>query len=204
LSNLLDASFCIEALEDELIQGRPEIFNTNQGGQITGDDFTGVLHADGIAISMDGRGSDRAPLFFLDSPKFVRDTRQRCYSAGFSSPYPSVENGGSEADRGREGKRGMHVGAGIAEVDIGRETLTYRLRRIAISPRRSGKRWTSISLPAAARNCPTVRIKQRRFLFDLADHARRRPRIGRGANSPSRVQVSKLPLILLRDFGRCE
>jgi hypothetical protein len=64
LSNLLDANFCIEALEDELIQGRPEIFNTNQGGQFTGDDFTGVLHADGIAISMDGRGSDRAPLFF--------------------------------------------------------------------------------------------------------------------------------------------
>jgi hypothetical protein len=168
LSNLLDASFCIEALEDELIQGRPEIFNTNQGGQITGDDFTGVLHADGIAISMDGRGSDRAPLFFLDSPKFVRDTRQRCYSAGFSSPYPSVENGGSEADRGREGKRGMHVGAGIAEVDIGRETLTYRLRRIAIRPPALRKRRARNSLPAPAQIVRSLRIKQRGFIFDLA------------------------------------
>jgi putative transposase len=56
LSNLLDASFCIEALEDALSQGRPEIFNTDQGSQFTDDDFTGVLHAHGVAISMDGRG----------------------------------------------------------------------------------------------------------------------------------------------------
>jgi putative transposase len=56
LSNLLDASFCIEALEDALRQGRPEIFNTDQGSQFTDDDFTGVLHAHGVAISMDGRG----------------------------------------------------------------------------------------------------------------------------------------------------
>jgi putative transposase len=56
LSNLLDASFCIEALEDALSQGRPEIFNTDQGSQFTDDDFTGVLRAHGVAISMDGRG----------------------------------------------------------------------------------------------------------------------------------------------------
>jgi len=56
LSNLLDASFCIEALEDALSQGRPEIFNTDQGSQFTDDDFTGVLCAHGVAISMDGRG----------------------------------------------------------------------------------------------------------------------------------------------------
>ena len=30
LSNLLDASFCIEALEETLSEGRSEIFNTNQ------------------------------------------------------------------------------------------------------------------------------------------------------------------------------
>ena len=56
LSNLLDSSFCIEALEDALSQGRPEIFNTDQGSQFTGDDFTDVLRLHGIAISMDGRG----------------------------------------------------------------------------------------------------------------------------------------------------
>jgi putative transposase len=56
LSNLLDASFCIEALEEALSQGRPEIFNTDQGSQFTDEDFTSVLCDHGVAISMDGRG----------------------------------------------------------------------------------------------------------------------------------------------------
>jgi putative transposase len=56
LSNLLDSSFCVEALEDALCQGRPDIFNTDQGSQFTGDDFIDVLRVHGVAISMDGRG----------------------------------------------------------------------------------------------------------------------------------------------------
>ena len=56
LSNLLDASFCIEALEEAMRQGRPEIFNTDQGSQFTDEGFTGVLRGHGVAISMDGRG----------------------------------------------------------------------------------------------------------------------------------------------------
>jgi putative transposase len=56
LSNLLDSHFCVEALEDALGQGQPEIFNTDQGSQFTGDDFIDVLRAHGVAISMDGRG----------------------------------------------------------------------------------------------------------------------------------------------------
>jgi putative transposase len=56
LSNLLDASFCIEALEEALSHGRPEIFNTDQGSQFTDEDFTSVRCAHGVAISMDGRG----------------------------------------------------------------------------------------------------------------------------------------------------
>jgi len=56
LSNLLDASFCIEALEEALSQGRPAIFNTDQGSQFTSMAFTGVLERAGIQISMDGRG----------------------------------------------------------------------------------------------------------------------------------------------------
>jgi putative transposase len=56
LSNSLDVSFCIEALEEALGRGCPEIFNTDQGSQFTSDDFTGILLSRGIAISMDGRG----------------------------------------------------------------------------------------------------------------------------------------------------
>jgi len=57
LSNTLDASFCVEALQEALARyGVPEIFNTDQGSQFTSDDFIGVLESQGISISMDGKG----------------------------------------------------------------------------------------------------------------------------------------------------
>jgi putative transposase len=57
LSNTLDVSFCVSALEEALARfGRPEIFNTDQGSQFTSAAFTGVLASAGIRISMDGRG----------------------------------------------------------------------------------------------------------------------------------------------------
>ena len=57
LSNTMDVSFCVSALEEALARfGRPEIFNTDQGSQFTSAAFTGVLAAAGIRISMDGRG----------------------------------------------------------------------------------------------------------------------------------------------------
>ena len=56
LSNTLEALFCVEALDQALVIGRPEIFNTDQGAQFTGDAFTGRLEGAGIRISMDGRG----------------------------------------------------------------------------------------------------------------------------------------------------
>jgi len=37
LSNTLDADFCVEALEEALKKGRPEVFNTDQGSQFTGN-----------------------------------------------------------------------------------------------------------------------------------------------------------------------
>jgi putative transposase len=57
LSNTMDASFCLAALEEALAQyGKPEIFNTDQGSQFTGAAFTGALIEAGVRISMDGRG----------------------------------------------------------------------------------------------------------------------------------------------------
>ncbi len=56
LSNSLDTSFCLDALDRALSQGRPEIFNTDQGCQFTSEDFTGRLKESGVRISMDGRG----------------------------------------------------------------------------------------------------------------------------------------------------
>jgi putative transposase len=57
LSNTMDASFCVDALEEALDRyGSPDIFNTDQGSQFTSFDFTGVLKNAGVTISMDGRG----------------------------------------------------------------------------------------------------------------------------------------------------
>jgi putative transposase len=57
LSNTMDTSFCIEALEEALARfGKPEVFNTDQGSQFTSAAFTDVLNRHGIKISMDGRG----------------------------------------------------------------------------------------------------------------------------------------------------
>jgi putative transposase len=57
MSNTLDSSFCVEALEEALARfGQPEIVNTDQGAQFTADAFTKPLRDRGIAISMDGKG----------------------------------------------------------------------------------------------------------------------------------------------------
>jgi putative transposase len=56
LSNTMDVRFCLEALEEALSQGRPEIFNTDQGSQFTSREYTGRLEAAGVAVSRDGRG----------------------------------------------------------------------------------------------------------------------------------------------------
>ncbi len=63
LSNTLDADFCVEVLEEALRKGKPEIFNTDQGSQFTGEAFTGLLKQHGIRISMDGKGSYNDNLF---------------------------------------------------------------------------------------------------------------------------------------------
>jgi len=64
LSITMEASFCIEAVEEALARyGKPDIFNTDQGSQFTCADFTGMLRSNGIAISMDGRGSWRDNVF---------------------------------------------------------------------------------------------------------------------------------------------
>jgi putative transposase len=84
LSNLLDTSFCISALEEALSKGRPEIFNTDQGSQFTDEDFTSVLRAHEVAISMDGRGR------FSDNIFVERLWRSLKYEEVYLKAYESV------------------------------------------------------------------------------------------------------------------
>jgi putative transposase len=64
VSITMEVEFCLEAVEEALARhGRPEIFNTDQGSQFTGQDFTGLLSDNAIAISMDGKGAWRDNVF---------------------------------------------------------------------------------------------------------------------------------------------
>jgi putative transposase len=57
LSNTLATDFCVEALQEALRQhGPPSIFNTDQGAQFTASEWTDVLKAHQVRISMDGKG----------------------------------------------------------------------------------------------------------------------------------------------------
>jgi putative transposase len=64
LSNTMEASFCIDAVEEALARyAPPQIFNSDQGSQFTSAEFTGLLTNNGIAISMDGKGAWRDNVF---------------------------------------------------------------------------------------------------------------------------------------------
>lgn len=91
LSNTLDNSFCIEALEEALNKyGKPEIFNSDQGRQFTSEDFISVLSAKNISISMDGKGN------FFDNIFVERLWRTVKYENVYLNNYqniPEARNG---------------------------------------------------------------------------------------------------------------
>jgi putative transposase len=85
LSNTMDATFCVEALEEALATyGRPEIFNSDQGAQFTSTAFTGVLEAAGVRISMDGKGRCMDNIFVERLWRSLKyeDIYLRAYGAG--------------------------------------------------------------------------------------------------------------------------
>jgi putative transposase len=84
LSVTMEAEFCIEALQRALRRGRPDIFNSDQGAQFTGQRFTGELAERQIAISMDGRGR------CLDNIFVERLWRSLKYEEVYLKDYASV------------------------------------------------------------------------------------------------------------------
>ena len=58
LSNTMDSSFCVRALEKAIRSTgcTPVIFNTDQGSQFTCREWISTLKSNGIEISMDGKG----------------------------------------------------------------------------------------------------------------------------------------------------
>ena len=85
LSNTLETTFCVDALQDALGRfGLPEIFNTDQGSQFTSADFTNVLLDQGVKISMDGKGR------YLDNVFVERLWRSLKYEEVYLYAYDSV------------------------------------------------------------------------------------------------------------------
>lgn len=88
LAVTMDVHFCLDALEEALREGRPEILNTDQGAQFTSQEFTGRLKKGGVQISMDGRG--RA----LDNVFVERLWRTVQYEEVYLRDYSTVSEAG--------------------------------------------------------------------------------------------------------------
>ena len=85
LSNTLTTDFCLEAVREAILKyGAPEIFNTDQGSQFTSLEFTDLLKAHGIRISMDGKGCWRDNVFVERLWKSVK------YEEVYLKAYDSV------------------------------------------------------------------------------------------------------------------
>jgi putative transposase len=56
LSNSMDVYFCLDALDKAFRQGKPAIFNTDQGSQFTSRIFTETITGNKIQMSMDSKG----------------------------------------------------------------------------------------------------------------------------------------------------
>ena len=139
LSNTLDTGFCIEALQEAIERyGVPEIFNTDQGSRFTSAEFTDVLKAHQIQISMDGKGrwidnvfverlwwslrgslSVRLRLNGRSTTAYRRLDRVLQHQA--ATPKPESANAGS-------GVLGYTAAAGVGGMSIGFPTAPLALR----------------------------------------------------------------------------
>ena len=81
----MTTDFCTEALEEAITNSdRPKIFNTDQGSQFTSEEFTGILKANTIAISRDGKGR------WMDNVFIERLWRSVKYEHVYLHSYDSI------------------------------------------------------------------------------------------------------------------
>jgi len=86
LSNSLDVDFCVSSLERAIFNnGKPEIFNTDQGSQYTSNEFIRVLKDKNIKISMDSKGR------YIDNIFIERLWRSLKYELIYIRDFDSVK-----------------------------------------------------------------------------------------------------------------
>jgi len=107
LSDTLDPSFCTEAIEEAISRyGTPQIFNTDQGSQVTADAFIRILKTHNIRISMDGRGR------WMDNVFIERLWKSVKYEEVYLKAYNSIAEARQELTKyfDRYNKRRRHQG----------------------------------------------------------------------------------------------
>jgi putative transposase len=93
LSNTMDDEFCVDALNESLTKGRPEIFNTDQGSQFTSEDFVDAVQDAGVKVSMDGRGR------WMDNVFVERFWRSLKYEEVYLHSYESTKEARESIDK---------------------------------------------------------------------------------------------------------
>lgn len=90
VSVTLDNGFCVEALEEALRLGKPDIFNSDQGVQFTSENFTSRLERENVRISMDGRGRAMDNVF---TERLWRSVKyEEVYLRDYDAPPTAVAN----------------------------------------------------------------------------------------------------------------
>ena len=90
ISITLEDEFCIEALEESLRKTIPEIFNSDQGSQFTGNGFTSILENSNVQISMDSKGRAYDNIF---TERLWRSVKyEEVYLKNYQSPLEAYES----------------------------------------------------------------------------------------------------------------
>ncbi len=89
ISITMEKDFCIEALEEGLSKGIPEIFNSDQGAQFTSVEFTEKLQEKDIQISMDGKGRCLDNIFVERLWRTVK--YEEVYLKNYATPLEAIK-----------------------------------------------------------------------------------------------------------------
>ena len=113
LSNTLEAGFCAETLTEALTRDRPEVFNTDQGSQLSSREFTQVLQDRGVKISMDGKGRYADNIFverLWRTVKYEEVYLKAYVNAGEAPSSPGLPDPGRGVPRGSDSPGGRVKG----------------------------------------------------------------------------------------------
>ncbi len=93
LSNSMTSQWCVKVIQEGIIMnGKPQIFNTDQGSQFTSEHYVEYLESEQIKISMDGKGRAIDNIFI---ERFWRSIK-------YEYVYIKLPNGGLELYQGLE------------------------------------------------------------------------------------------------------